>query len=110
MSVMKAKLQKLDSGCWRLVGQVEFTTAEALANQLADALPLLGDNKVLQVEIEQASGGSALLLVLLAWQRRCLALGLKLQLLNPSSQLQKVAELSHLQNLLPWVFNTKQLG
>lgn len=110
MSVIKAKLQALDTGCWRLVGKVEFATAETLANQLVEALPLLGDSKLLQVEIAQASGGSALLLVLLAWQRYCLALGLKLQLLNPPSQLQKVAELSHLQNLLPWVFNAKPLG
>lgn len=107
---MNAELQALGSGNWRLVGRVEFVTAEALANQLAEALPLLDDFKVLQVEIEQASGGSALLLVLLAWQRCCLALGLELRLLNPPIQLQKVAELSHLQNLLPWVFNTKQLG
>lgn len=107
---MNARLQKLGSGSWCLVGQVDFSTAETLANDLINAVPVAGDVSVIQVAIEQASGGSALLLVCLAWQRHCLALGLELQLLNPPSQLQKVAELSHLQNLLPWVLNAKQLG
>ncbi|HKM15477.1 MAG TPA: hypothetical protein VJY63_06085 [Marinospirillum sp.] len=107
---MSAELKKLESGCWLLVGQVTFVTAEALAVCLVDALPLANNVQVQQVDIQQASGGSALLLVCLAWQRHCLALGLELQLLNPSIQLQKVAELSHLQNLLPWVFNTKHFG
>lgn len=104
---MKAELVALSSASWRLVGQVEFSTAE----NLADALVLeAGISQPQRVDLQQASGGSALLLVLLAWQRRCLALGVQLELLNPPLQLQKVAELSHLQNLLPLVLNTKQLG
>lgn len=104
---MKAELVALSVGCWRLVGQVDFSTAE----HLADALVLeAGVTQPQQVDLQQASGDSALLLVLLAWQRRCLALGVQLELLNPPLQLQKVAELSHLQNLLPLVLNTKQLG
>ncbi len=101
---MKAKLHQLSPNCWQLVGQVEFATAESLAN----ALQVNTAHKEQQVSLEQASGGSALLLVLLAWQRCCLSLGVKLRLLNPPLQLQKVAELSHLQSLLPLEFATKQ--
>lgn len=104
---MKAELVALSVGCWRLVGQVDFSTAE----HLADALVLeAGVTQPQQVDLQQASGDSALLLVLLAWQRRSLALGGQLELLNPPDQLQKVAELSHLQNLLPLVVKTKQLS
>lgn len=98
-----AKLQELSYGNWSLAGQVEFATAE----NLAKALKIEGKAKKLQVSLKEASGGSALLLVLLAWQRRCLALDVELCLVDTPSQLQKVAELSHLQNLLPLVFNTK---
>lgn len=103
---MKARLEELTSSSWRLVGQVEFATAESLA----EALQVNAANKEQQVDLQQASGGSALLLVLLAWQRRCLALDVQLKLLNPPVQLQKVAELSHLQNLLPLVIDTKELS
>lgn len=100
---MKAELQQLTSNSWRLVGQVEFASAE----NLAKALQPDADIKNQQVSLEKATGGSALLLVLLAWHRRCLSLNVQLKLLNPPLQLQKVAELSHLQNLLPLVFDTK---
>ena len=101
-----AKLQQLSCGNWSLVGQVEFATAE----KLAEALKIEDKAKKLQVSLKEASGGSALLLVLLAWQRRCLALGAELSLVDVPLQLQKVAELSHLQNLLPLAFNTKVLS
>ena len=103
---MKAELQQLSANYWCLVGQVEFSTAEKLANDLK----LNETKEVQQISLEKASGGSALLLVLLAWQRHCLGVGVQLILLNPPQQLQKVAELSHLQNLLPLVFDTKALG
>lgn len=98
---MKAELRQLSPSVWQLVGEVEFATAESLAKALR---PEAAANKVLEVSLEQASGGSALLLVLLAWQRHCLSLGIKIKLLNPPLQLQKVAELSHLQSLLPLEF------
>jgi len=98
-----AKLQELSCGNWSLAGQVEFSTAENLAN----ALKIEEKTKKLQVSLKEACGGSALLLVLLAWQRHCLALGVELCLVDTPSQLLKVAELSHLQNLLPLVFNAK---
>lgn len=101
---MMAKLQQLSLGSWCLTGEVEFNSAEKLAETL------LVDSKTdaLQISLKNASGGSALLLVLLAWQRRCLALGIELSLIDAPQELQKVAELSHLQNLLPLLFNTKQ--
>lgn len=108
--MIKAELQKLEADNWCLVGQVEFTTAEALAADIVKALPVNTELKHLPIDLHQASGGSALLLVLLAWQRDCLALGVELTLLNPPLQLQKVAELSHLHNLLPLMIKTKELG
>jgi len=101
-----ARLQELDSGNWCLMGRVEFATAE----KLSEALKVEGTVKKLQVSLKEASGGSALLLVLLAWQRRCLALDVQLSLVDVPVQLQKVAELSHLQDLLPLELNTKEPG
>ncbi|WP_160169812.1 STAS domain-containing protein [Marinospirillum insulare] len=89
---------------WSLTGRVEFATAE----KLAEALKIQAHTKKVQVSLKEARGGSALLLVLLAWQRRCLSLGAQLSLVDASFELQKIAELSHLENLLPLVFNTKE--
>ena len=101
---MKAKLELVEATSWRLIGQVEFDTAESFAK----ALPLDASITQLQINLQQATGGSALLLLLLAWYRSCQALDVQLKLLNPPLQLQKIAELIHLQNLLPLVFDTKE--
>lgn len=98
---MKARLSSLALATWKLSGEVDRDQAAALVAALDIRT---GENPC--VDLLEASGGAALLLVLLSWYRECENRGVKLTLTNPSEQLMKVAELSDLHQLLPFTRQT----
>ena len=93
-----ASLEQLNATSWKLNGQVSFNSAAHLAAQLQQdkAAPKL------TLDLSAASGGSALLLVLVQCWRFCTEQGQELQLLNPTPDLYKMAQLSNLHQLLPF--------
>lgn len=95
---MNANLSQLQPNLWQLSGLVSFNQAE----QLATTLPL--HNKAtpnLEIDLSQAQANSALILVLLAWQRRSQELKLTIKFSQASAKLHSLIRLSHLDSLLP---------
>lgn len=95
---MSALLNRLAAEQWVLTGAVAYNLAETLADALE-----LQQGKTCIIHLQDATGGAALLLVLLSWQRKAQQLGVNLQFIDPSPELMRVAQLSRLDELLPFV-------
>ncbi|MBE0505342.1 MAG: STAS domain-containing protein [Marinospirillum sp.] len=95
---MKALLSRSSGDDWVLNGCVDYDLAEALVTTLD-----LQQGSPSRINLQDARGGAALLLVLLSWHRNARQLGVSLQFINPSQELMRVAELSGLDLLLPFV-------
>jgi ABC-type transporter Mla MlaB component len=95
---VKALLSRSSSDDWVLTGRVDFDLAETLVTTLD-----LQQGSSSRINLQDATGGAALLLVLLSWHRNAHQLGVSLQFISPSQELIRVAELSGLDLLLPFV-------
>ncbi|SFC04059.1 hypothetical protein SAMN05660443_1271 [Marinospirillum celere] len=101
---MKASPELLnpEPGKWVLQGQVGFENAESLAA----ALDIEGVQSC-SIDLQEANGGVALLLVLLSWCRQARAAQRPLRFLNASDSLLRLVVLSDLESLLPFEQNGK---
>ena len=93
---MKPELLAQSPTDWVLQGRVEFADAPELAAAFEPQA-----EQSYSLDLQAASGGSPLLLVLLAWYRQAQAVGADLQLLKASQALQRLVALSDLEALLP---------
>ena len=82
---------------WVLDGCVSYDQAESLAQTL-----VMSSESPCLIQLQQAQGGTALLLVLLSWHRTARQRGVRLEFHQPSQELLRVAELSGLDVLLPF--------
>lgn len=94
---MTAQLSLQSEDCYSLQGLVLHDQATALAA----ALPAVA-GKHLTIALDQAEGGTLLLLVLLDWLRQSRQRGVALTFSKPSDSLMKAAVLSGLDSLLPF--------
>jgi len=93
---MKPELVAQSATGWALHGRVDFADAPELAAAFEPEA-----EQSYSLDLQAASGGAPLLLVLLAWCRQAQAVGADLQLLGASQALQRLVALSDLEALLP---------
>ncbi len=93
---MSAQLQQLEAGKWQLRGEVTFVNAAVVAS-----ITTWQQETRLTLDLAEAAGGSALLLVLLAWWRAAQKAEIALEFINLTPATRRLLELSDLEEILP---------